>query len=196
LPSEFDLPEREHAGYFGEGEQQVRFCAGLSLHLGPCLRYPCPAEEQGTIMIVKELTEHECTNLLREAKLGHLACASANRPYVVPITFAFADKYIYSFSLIGQKIEWMRRNPDVCLQVDDFEESRGWKSVVVYGVFEELPDRIGSKRERDHAWSLLNKHATWWEPGGLKPVTAAPASSHLFYRIRIERLTGRQAVEE
>ena len=147
-------------------------------------------------MIVKELTEHECTNLLTGAKLGHLACARDNRPYVVPITFAFADNHIYSFSLIGQKIEWMRQNPDVCLQVDDFEESRGWKSVVAYGVFEELPDRIGSKRERDHAWSLLSKHANWWEPGGLKPVTAAPASSHLFYRIRIERLTGRQAVEE
>ena len=53
-----------------------------------------------------------------------------------------------------------------------------------------------SKRERDHAWSLLSKHANWWEPGGLKPVAAAPASSHLFYRIRIVRLTGRQAVEE
>jgi nitroimidazol reductase NimA-like FMN-containing flavoprotein (pyridoxamine 5'-phosphate oxidase superfamily) len=67
---------------------------------------------------------------------------------------------------------------------------------VIYGAFEELPDRIGWKRERDHAWSLLSKNAAWWEPGGLKPVTAAPSSMHLFYRIRIERLTGRQAVEE
>ena len=90
----------------------------------------------------------------------------------------------------------MRQNPQVCLQVDDFKQDRGWKSVVVYGAYEELPDRIGSKRERDHAWSLLSKHANWWEPGGLKPVTASPASSHVFYRIGIERLTGRQAVEE
>jgi nitroimidazol reductase NimA-like FMN-containing flavoprotein (pyridoxamine 5'-phosphate oxidase superfamily) len=147
-------------------------------------------------MIVKELTEQECAGILKASSLGHLACVSDNRPYVVPITFAFADNCIYSFSLIGQKIEWMRQNPEVCLQVDDFAQDRGWKSVVVYGAYEELPDRIGSKRERDHAWSLLSKHANWWEPGGLKPVTAAQSSSHLFYRIRIERMTGRQAVDE
>jgi len=147
-------------------------------------------------MIVKELTEQECAAILAASKVGHLACARDNRPYVVPVTFAFADHQIYSFSLSGQKIEWMRQNPEVCLQVGDFSQGRGWKSVVVYGVFEELPDRIGSKRERDHAWSLLSKDANWWEPGGLKPVTAAPSSTHLFYRIRIERLTGRQAVEE
>jgi nitroimidazol reductase NimA-like FMN-containing flavoprotein (pyridoxamine 5'-phosphate oxidase superfamily) len=156
----------------------------------------CSQSRDAKAMIVKELIEQECANVLAASSLGHLACVSDNRPYVVPITFAFADNCIYSFSLIGQKIEWMRQNPEVCLQVDDFKQDRGWKSVVVYGAYEELPDRIGSKRERDHAWSLLSKHANWWEPGGLKPVTAAQSSSHLFYRIRIERMTGRQAVDE
>src|SRR5262245_46955090 len=114
-------------------------------------------------MIVKELTEHECAAILATSKVGHLACARDNRPYVVPVTFAFADNHIYSFSLSGQKIEWMRQNAEVCLQVDDFKEGGGWKSVVVYGAFEELPDRIGWKRQREHAWSLLSKDATWWE---------------------------------
>ena len=146
-------------------------------------------------MIIKELTEQECTAVLRASSLGYLACAKDGRPYVVPITFAFADHGIYSFSMLGQKIEWMRGNPRVCLQVGDFGEGRGWKSVVVQGAYEELPDRIGSKRERDHAWSLLSKHANWWEPGGLKPVPAA-GTSHVFYRIRIETLTGRRAFDE
>jgi nitroimidazol reductase NimA-like FMN-containing flavoprotein (pyridoxamine 5'-phosphate oxidase superfamily) len=173
------------------------FCAELQLHLGTAVRYSLPREEQGSqTMIVKELTEQECANILRASNVGHLACASGNQPYVVPVTFAFADNCIYSFSLSGQKIDWMRQNPQICLQVGDFKEGHGWKSVIVYGVFEELPDRIGSKRERDHAWSLLSRHANWWEPGGLKPVTAAPAPTHLFYRIRIERVTGRQTVDE
>ncbi len=146
-------------------------------------------------MIVKELTQRECIDILMASSLGHLACAKDNRPYVVPITFTFADNHIYSFSLTGQKIEWMRKNPQVCLQVDDFKEGRAWKSVVVQGVYEELPDRIGSKREREHAWSLLSKHANWWEPDGLKPSPAA-GTSHVFYRIQIETLTGRHAVNE
>jgi len=147
-------------------------------------------------MIVKELNEQECVQVLTASSFGHLACARDNKPYVVPITFAFADESIYSFSLMGQKIEWMRQNPEICLQVDDFRQDRGWKSVIVYGSFQELPDRIGSKRERDRAWSLLSKDVKWWEPGALKPMTAAAGSAHLFYRIRIERLTGRQAVED
>jgi uncharacterized protein len=146
-------------------------------------------------MIVKELTERECADILTASSLGHLACVKDNRPYVVPITFTFADNHIYSFSLSGQKIEWMRKNPQICLQVDDFKEGREWRSVVVQGIYDELPDRIGSKRERDHAWSLLSKHANWWEPGGLKPVPAAE-TSHVFYRIEIETLTGRRAVNE
>ena len=145
-------------------------------------------------MIIKELTEQECATVLLASNLGHLACAKDNLPYVVPITFAFADNNIYSFSLTGQKIEWMRENPHVCIQVDGFQKGREWKSIVAYGAFEELPDRIGWKRERDHAWSLLSKHANWWEPGGLKPLSAPAAASHLFYRIHVEKLTGRHAI--
>ena len=143
-------------------------------------------------MIIKELTREACNAILLESRLGRLACVSDNRPYVVPISFVFADNHIYSFSMIGQKVEWMRKNPQVCLQVDDFQQRREWSSVVVHGAYEELQDRIGSKREREHAWSLLSKHATWWEPGSLKPVPAA-GTEHVFYRIRIETLTGRRA---
>ena len=76
-------------------------------------------------MIIKELTRQECAAILLESHLGHLACVNDNRPYVVPITFAFADNHIYSFSMVGQKVEWMRKNPQVCLQVDDFAKGRG-----------------------------------------------------------------------
>lgn len=145
-------------------------------------------------MIVKELTEQECMAVVLASSLGHLACAKDNQPYVVPITFVFADHHIYSFSMLGQKIEWMRQNQQICLQIGEFKQSQGWKSVVVYGVYEELPDRLGSKRERDHAWSLLSKHANWWEPGSLKPVPTAE-TEHVFFRIRIDRLTGRHAFE-
>lgn len=148
-------------------------------------------------MIVKEMTREECSAVVSASRLARLACASENQPYVVPIHFAFADNHLYSFSMPGKKIDWMRANPKVCIQIDEFVEPREWRSVLVYGLFEELPDRIGWKRERDHAWCLLEKHANWWEPGGLKPMPgpAAGASSHLFYRIRIESMTGRQAVD-
>ncbi|MER8435689.1 pyridoxamine 5'-phosphate oxidase family protein [Mesorhizobium sp. M1312] len=148
-------------------------------------------------MIIRELTLQECRTLLSSSRLGRLACTKDNVPYVVPIYFAFSGTHLYSFSMPGQKIDWMRTNPNVCLQVDVFTDGRQWTSVVVNGVFEELPDRIGSKQEREHAWSLLKPHANWWEPGGLKPIAqpVAGASPHLFYRIWISSMTGRQAVD-
>ena len=143
-------------------------------------------------MIVREMTQQECVAVLSECTLGRLACARDNHPYVVPVFFAFADKHVYSFSMEGQKVDWMRTNPFVCFQVDEFSTKREWRTVVVYGHYEELTDTPRWTQERDHAWSLLQKHrANWWEPGGLKPTPHA--ATHLFFRICVESMTGRQA---
>ena len=76
-------------------------------------------------------------------------------------------------------------------------QGRGWKSVIVDGRFEELPDQIGHKLQRDHAWSVLSKHADWWEPGALKPVIPPASHSlpHVFFRILVEEMSGREASE-
>lgn len=148
-------------------------------------------------MIIRTLDEAECTTLLAENRVGYLACASDGRPYVVPIFFAYADNSLYAFSMPGKKVDWMRANPMVSVLVDARGEGREWRNVVVDGRYEELPDRIGQKRERDYAWSLLSRHVDWWEPGGLKPVPP-PLSSHsvhLFFRVAIERVSGREARE-
>ena len=148
-------------------------------------------------MIVKDMTRQECLDVLSASRLGRLACVRDNQPYLVPIYCVFADNNLYSFSMMGQKIEWMRTNPHVCVQIDQFTQTREWRSVVAYGRYEELADSPQWQRERLHAWSLLQTQANWWEPGGLKPDLAAfgrGASPYLFYRIRIERLTGRQAI--
>lgn len=149
-------------------------------------------------MHVRSLSTLECTRLLTSNRLGRLACAKDGRPYVVPIYFAYADTHLYAFSLPGRKIDWMRANPHVAVLVEEHGEGRGWRSVVVDGRYEELPDRIGHKRERDHAWSLLSRHVDWWEPGALKPVTQplSDHSDHVFFRILVDELSGREAGED
>jgi nitroimidazol reductase NimA-like FMN-containing flavoprotein (pyridoxamine 5'-phosphate oxidase superfamily) len=144
-------------------------------------------------MMITKMDRAGCTEFLQGARLGRLACARDGQPYVVPITFAMEGNFLYSFSLLGRKIEWMRENAQVCVQVDEVEHPRKWRSVIAYGRFEELPDRVGWKVQRDRAWSLLSRHAQWWEPGGVKPVAEAPAP-HLFYRISVDEVTGRQAL--
>lgn len=146
-------------------------------------------------MIVQELTRAECIAVLGAQRIGRLACVSGSQPYVVPIHYAFASNYLYSFSAPGQKIDWMRENACVCIQVDEGGIDRQWRSVVVYGLYEELPDTPQWHRDRLHAWSLLQKHANWWEPASLKPESksVATTSADLFYRIKVESMTGRRA---
>lgn len=149
-------------------------------------------------MIIRELSLAQCAALISDNRLARLACAIDNQPYLVPIFYAYDDRCTYSFTMPGRKLDMMRRNPQVALLVEEKGEARAWRSVVAEGRFEELPDRIGFKRERDRAWSLLSQNANWWEPGALKPVIPplAEHSSHVFFRIHVERMSGREAGED
>ena len=147
-------------------------------------------------MHIKAMNETDCLAFLAANRLARLACSVDDRPYLVPIHYAFRNHFIYAFSMPGRKVEAMRANPNVALLVEEFGEGRIWKSVIAEGRFEELPDRIGSKIERDHAWSLLSRHANWWEPGALKPDMAMPADEphHIFFRVSIDSLSGRESI--
>lgn len=148
-------------------------------------------------MQVSTLTPAECTRLLADHHVCRLACVKDGQPYLVPIHYAYSEHHLYAFSSPGRKIEWMRANPQVAVLVEEPGQGREWKSVIVEGRFEELPDRIGSKRSREHAWSLLSRRADWWEPGALKVETSQPAghADHVFFRISIDTMSGREARE-
>ena len=149
-------------------------------------------------MIIRELSATECRHMVETNRLARLACSEGGQPYVVPIFYAYADACAYAFTMPGRKLDVMRANPHVAILVEETGEGRGWRSVVAEGHFEELPDRIGHKRFRDRAWSLLSQHVNWWEPGALKPVVPAldDHSPHVFFRIHIDRMTGREAVDQ
>jgi len=146
-------------------------------------------------MWIRNLSTLECTKLLSSHRVGRLACSMEGQPYVVPIYYAYQGNHLYAFSMPGRKIDFMRANPLVCVLVDVKGEGRGWQSVVAEGRYEELPDRIGFKRERDQAWTLLAKHSDWWEPGALKPAQppVTSHSPHIFFRIAVTEVSGREA---
>jgi nitroimidazol reductase NimA-like FMN-containing flavoprotein (pyridoxamine 5'-phosphate oxidase superfamily) len=139
------------------------------------------------------MTERECRELLARGNVGHLACVHDSRPYVVPIHYAFDEEKVYVFSLPGQKINWMRTNPHACIQVEDAGQRHLWKSVVVEGIYQELPDTTQLHNERIHAWSLLQKRSLWWEPGSSKPGTgSAETDVPIFFAISVDRISGRE----
>ncbi len=178
-------------------------------------------------MTVRELSRDECLQVLAGARLARLACAKEDRPYIVPVYIAFArpdeGPCLYGFTTPGQKVEWMRANPLVCVEVDEVTAPDHWVSVVVDGRYEELPDtgadegewprppesspavrddggRDAKSRsgERLFAHSVLQAHAEWWQPGStahIDPV-ATGRPTFLYYRVSIDRISGHRAIPD
>lgn len=149
-------------------------------------------------MTIMEQTTAASLELLARVRLGRLACAQGNQPYVVPFYFAYHDRHLYSFSTLGQKISWMRANPLVCVEADEVTGPQDWMSVVVTGRYEELPNtpEFGVARERAHF--LLQQNAMWWEPGYMKTILhdTERAMVPVYFRIHIDEVTGHRAVGE
>ena len=96
---------------------------------------------------------------------------------------------------LGQKVEWMRSNPLVCVEVDEVVNHNHWTSIIAFGRYEELPDRPEFDYERNRAHSFLQKRAMWWEPAYISQEHRDHAHSltPLFYRIHIDHMTGHRA---
>ncbi|MCQ6959169.1 pyridoxamine 5'-phosphate oxidase family protein [Mucilaginibacter aquariorum] len=87
-----------------------------------------------------ELNEQQIEGLLKQQVIGRLGCHNKGTVYVVPLHYFYKDSVIYCHSAAGKKIEMMRRNPQVCFQVDDIRSVFRWKSVIAWGLFEEITD--------------------------------------------------------
>lgn len=90
--------------------------------------------------MIKDLGSGECIQLLCNNYIGHLAYIVGESPFVIPITYYYDQSHnsIISYSLEGHKIDAMRKNRSVSLEVDEIESVNRWKSVLAHGKFEEL----------------------------------------------------------
>lgn len=152
-------------------------------------------ERNSSATLIQELTRQESVDLLARAHLGRLACSREDQPYIVPITFAYENNCLHSFSTVGQKLEWMRANPRVCVQVDEIVNPQEWVSVIVFGRFEELPDTPERQDARALCHDLLRRKAMWWEPGYVRTILGGAQRPlvPVFYRIHLVQITGHRA---
>jgi nitroimidazol reductase NimA-like FMN-containing flavoprotein (pyridoxamine 5'-phosphate oxidase superfamily) len=146
-------------------------------------------------MIIEDIGRRESIELLTRMRLGRLACAHDSQPYVTPFYYCYHDGYIHSFATVGQRVEWMRRNPRVCVEVDDIKSPQQWTSLIVFGRYEELPNSPEWQQTREMVYELLKQHGSWWEPGYAHTVIGGVARpmTPVFFRIFVEQITGHRA---
>lgn len=87
-----------------------------------------------------QLDKKEIEKVLNENVLGRIGCHDQGRTYVVPVTYVYDGSSILAHSVEGLKIRMMRANPQVCFEVDDVKDFTNWKSVILWGEYEEITD--------------------------------------------------------
>ena len=143
----------------------------------------------------RELTNDQVNSILLSQAFGRLACTDGSTPYIVPITYAYDGKYIYGQTNEGTKLAMMRKNPSVCFEVDRMTDMKNWKSVIVYGRFEELEGEDAEQARSKFFGRLFPlttsnsihpfQHETAYEPDDTMRI------KKVMFRINIEKITGR-----
>lgn len=93
-----------------------------------------------------KLKDEQVEEVLQHQVYGHLGCHADGLTYIVPISYAYDGKYIYCHSLRGMKTAMMEKNTMVCFQVEEMENMANWRSVIAWGVYEELKNDDNRKK--------------------------------------------------
>jgi nitroimidazol reductase NimA-like FMN-containing flavoprotein (pyridoxamine 5'-phosphate oxidase superfamily) len=139
---------------------------------------------------VEDMSPAEMHALLQRQSFGHLGCAHDNRPYVLPMNYAYDGKELYFFTTQGMKTQYIKANSQVCLQVEEIKDPTHWKSVMVIGWANELT--LAAETQR--ALKLITERNP-----SLTPAISATQVDSLgravdiaLYRITPEIIDGRQ----
>jgi nitroimidazol reductase NimA-like FMN-containing flavoprotein (pyridoxamine 5'-phosphate oxidase superfamily) len=142
---------------------------------------------------ILEIPIEEVESLLMRVGFGHFGCSLEGQPYVVPINYAYDKQYLYIYTTAGLKTEILKRNPLVCLQVEEFEETGTWRSVVVTGEATPIHDRAEREKAveliRSSNPTLLPALAIKWTDNWIRE------NIEVVYRIKILTASGRSGSE-
>lgn len=143
-------------------------------------------------MIVRDLTPEEITAVLQKQCYAHLGFLDTQSTInVLPITYVYDDNCLYSFSGEGGKLQAMRQNPNVCLQIEHLQEPDSWQSVQVWGKYVELERGAWNAVEKliESFWEHHDKEEVIYTP--LRDFHRGEQGDNIVYKIEIERTTGK-----
>ncbi len=93
--------------------------------------------------------------VLQHQIIGHIGCHANDITYVVPVSYAYKNGYVYVHTWEGMKINMMRQNPKVCFETYLMENMGNWQCVIAWGYFEEITQ---VEERREALQILLNRN--------------------------------------
>jgi nitroimidazol reductase NimA-like FMN-containing flavoprotein (pyridoxamine 5'-phosphate oxidase superfamily) len=84
----------------------------------------------------KEIVNYrEIEEIMRQAIICRISLVDGNYPYIISVNFVVKNKYLYFHSVTeGKKIEILRKNNNVCFEMDINTEIVKGKSPCVWGM--------------------------------------------------------------
>ena len=143
------------------------------------------------------LSDIEIKEVLQNNFIARIGCNDGSKTYVVPVSYVFMDNHVICHSFPGLKINMMRKNNDVCFEVDEVKDYSNWRSVIVQGRYEELTeteDIEKAKRYLSDEMLRIKVSQTALPPETRSERWHSELPHHkqsVFYRIRFMSLTGR-----
>ncbi len=146
--------------------------------------------------MIAKMSQVQIKLFLAQQVIARIGCSADGKPYVVPVYFAYDDRTIYCQSREGMKLKIMRKNPLVCLLVDDIANFSNWRSAVVWGKFTELTTASAVRK----AASVMEAQFFPLPTGG--QVSHSPDSSRapevvekglkaIYFQVKITEMSGR-----
>ncbi len=142
-----------------------------------------------------QLNDMQVRNILSSQVVGRLGCTDGKQPYIVPVTYTYDGKYIYGQTNEGMKLKLLRKNPNVCFEIDMMTDMQNWQSVIVFGKFEELKNKEAEKAKEilfGRVFPLMTSstiHAH--EHKVSAQIDDSNRVKFVLYRIKINKMTGR-----
>jgi len=142
----------------------------------------------------QKMSSGEIEQLLHQQLVGRIGCHANGITYVVPVSYAYDGNYIYCHTFEGMKTDMMRKNAEVCFEVDNTKNLANWQSVIAWGSFEELAVGPGRKEAikvlSERQLPIINSQTM--HLGSHWPFVSADDSIEgVIFRIHIREKTGR-----
>src|ERR1700754_1199133 len=111
---------------------------------------PIPRTVNKPLTIV-ELSREAGLRLLAEHTIGRIAFTFRDRVDIEPISYVYADGWIYARTSPGTKLTTVTHHPFVAFEIDEIVSRTDWRSVVVHGTIYFIDPERGEADRLLHA---------------------------------------------
>ena len=136
--------------------------------------------------------------IIRNGVVCRLALSENDRPYIVPLNFGYKDNTLYFHGAKeGKKIDMIRKNPNVCFEIDanvsivEADDACFWgvqyQSVIGFG----RAVIVENEKEKESALGIIMKHYSNRDFQFDEKMVRATA----VIKVPIESMTGKQSGE-